>query len=236
MDKTTERLYQALRELKNLDNPSDIARALDTTPQRLKNWESRGISQQGLNEIQAAFGVSSTWLASGEGDMTISGVKKEITSNAKDLHPFRTWSENDPLPPEGYVSLPFLKESEFAGGVGSFENQDRNGFRLPFAKSTLWRKGINPDKAFCATLTGDSMAPLIPDGSTIGIDTGIEGIRDGQIYAFVQDGLFRVKYLYRLPDNRVRIRSENEARHSEETAAGESLHIIGRVFWWSVML
>ena len=52
MNETMTRLYQAARELKNIDGQSELARYLNVSPQVLKNWETRGISSKGL--IQAA--------------------------------------------------------------------------------------------------------------------------------------------------------------------------------------
>jgi len=106
-------------------------------------------------------------------------------------------------------------------------------FRLPFGKSTLRRLGVQIENVFCCTLEGDSMWPRIPDGATIAVDKGRNTIKDGDIYAFVQGGLYRVKYLYKLPGGRVRIRSQNEEEHPEETASLEDIQIVGRVFWVS---
>lgn len=151
-----------------------------------------------------------------------------------DIHRPMLWSNNTPLPKDDYVFAPFLKETELRGGDGSFEIPDYNGFRLPFGKATLHRKGIMPDNVICCTLTGDSMEPRIPEYATIAVDKGIENIRDGKIYAFQHGELFRVKYLSRLPGNKVRIRSENE-NYEDEIVDGEDIRIIGRVFWWSVL-
>lgn len=152
-----------------------------------------------------------------------------------DIHRPMLWSSNTPLPEDEYVFTPYLKESECRGGSGSFEIPDYNGFRLPFGKSTLHRKGIMPDNVFCCTLTGDSMEPRIPADAAIAVDTGIDSIKDGKIYAFQHDDSFRVKYLYRLPKGKVRIRSENEETYEDEIVDGEEIRVIGRVFWWSVL-
>ena len=154
--------------------------------------------------------------------------------DVSDIHRPMLWSNNTPLPEDEYIFTPFLKESEFTGGAGSFEIPDYNGFRLPFGKSTLYRKSIMPENVFCCTLNGDSMEPRIAENATIAIDTGVENIKDGKIYAFQHGDLFRVKYLFRLPNNVIRIHSENNI-YPDETVNGEEIRIIGRVFWWSVV-
>lgn len=232
MDKTMERLYEAAAE-KEVAGQSALARALGQTPQVVKNWEARGISKNGMLLAQKKLGVSAIWLETGQGEMYPQSTAPRI-NEITDIHRPMLWSSNTPLPEDDYVFTPFLKESECRGGDGSFEIPDYNGFRLPFGKSTLYRKGIMPDKVFCCTLTGNSMEPRIAEYATIAVDTGIENIRDGKIYAFQHDDLFRVKYLDRLPGNKVRIRSENED-YEDEIVSGEELRIIGRVFWWSVL-
>ena len=79
------------------------------------------------------------------------------------------------------------------------------------------------------------MEERIADGAAIAVDTGDNAIKDGKIYAFRHDDLFRVKYLSRLPGGRVKIKSHNEAAYPEEEASLEGIQVIGRVFWWSVL-
>jgi phage repressor protein C with HTH and peptisase S24 domain len=76
------------------------------------------------------------------------------------------------------------------------------------------------------------------DGATIGIDEGTKNIEDGEIYAFDQEGMLRVKYLYRLPGGGVRIRSENDDEFPDEVLTAEEfshIRMLGWVFWWSTV-
>ena len=229
MHETMTRLYQAARELKNIDGQSELARYLNVSPQVLKNWETRSISSKGLIQAANALEIDVRWLETGVGEMH----PRPIEANARPAPPLRFWSSNDPLPEEDYAFAPFLKDFAFIGGAGCEEGSDYNNFRLPFGKSTLRRLGVQIENVFCCTLEGDSMWPRIPDGATIAVDKGRNTIKDGDIYAFVQGGLYRVKYLYKLPGGRVRIRSQNEEEHPEETASLEDIQIVGRVFWVS---
>ncbi len=43
--------------------------------------------------------------------------------------------------------------------------------------------GVEPDKAICAPMIGNSMAEKIEDGSTIAIDRSLTQVVDGEIYA-----------------------------------------------------
>ncbi|HEZ9113894.1 TPA: helix-turn-helix transcriptional regulator, partial [Neisseria gonorrhoeae] len=154
---TVIRLFDAAKT-KGKNTPAETARLLNISQQTLKNWESRGISAKALPEVAQVLGVSETWLRTGEGSRTAPVlINPDLPHEVKDIHRPMMWSSNDPLPDDDYVFVPYLKESCFKGGAGAYEIPDYNGYRLPFGKSTLRRKGINPDNVFCCTLTGDSM-------------------------------------------------------------------------------
>lgn len=79
------------------------------------------------------------------------------------------------------------------------------------------------------------MEPVIPDGTTIGINKGDKSIKDGKIYAINHDGLLRVKILKKRPGNKVLIQSFNSLEYDDEEVNMEDINVIGRVFWWSVL-
>ncbi|ROV55641.1 helix-turn-helix transcriptional regulator [Neisseria chenwenguii] len=178
--------------------------------------------------IEKALGLPAGWL---DDDVQETAAKSSEISPAP---PLRFWAANDPLPQDDYAFVPFYKQIGFAGGTGTFEQSDDGGLQLPFGKATLWRKGISKENVFCCTLDGDSMESKIPDGTTLAVDKGATQIKDGKIYAFRHDDLYRVKYLYRLPGGKIRIKSENSF-YPDEIVNGEAVEIIGRVFWWSVL-
>lgn len=231
------RLIQRMKELDI--NGADITRATGATSAAITKWR-QGINAPTRYILQLAKLLQTTpeWLlygtpAKSEQPTQVAGNPKR-TSDVSNFGTFRLWSRNDPLPEDEYVHLPFRKEMEFKGGDGVVELEDYNGYTLPFAKATLLRYNVDLETAFCCTLTGDSMEPLIPDGATIGINPGETTIRDGKIYAFRHDDLFRVKRLYRHPGGMVRINSFNP-EYKDETVSLEEIVIIGHIFNWSVM-
>ncbi|MEI7002762.1 phage repressor protein [Pectobacterium parmentieri] len=150
------------------------------------------------------------------------------------------WDSNTALS-EDEVEVPFLRDIEFACGDGRIQDDDYNGFKLRFSKSTLRKVGANTDGSgvLCFPVTGDSMEPMIPDGTTVAVDTNNKRIVDGKIYAIAQEGggndkLKRIKQLYRKPGGIVVIHSFN--RDADEEAYESELEIIGRVFWYSVLI
>ncbi|HGO6308303.1 TPA: helix-turn-helix domain-containing protein, partial [Neisseria gonorrhoeae] len=90
---TMVRLYQAAKELKGIDGrgaQSEIARLLDASPQQIKNWESRGISSSGIIDVSKIFGVSASWLKTGQGEMRET-YQLPTKGDVRDIHEPRLW-------------------------------------------------------------------------------------------------------------------------------------------------
>lgn len=233
MDVKTARLYEAAEKLKGVSGQSNLARLLNVSPQVVKNWETRGVSASGLVNAAKVIGVSVAWVETGEGEMA---AIKQPESNALPLGKIDEWDNNTPLSDDD-CEAPLYKEIKLSAGNGFADDiEDYNGYKLRFSRNTLRKHGINPADVVCVMADGDSMEPVFPSGATLGIDTGSKNIRDGQIYAINHGGLLRTKILHKLPDNKVRIRSYNQAEYPDEEASLDDLSVIGRVFWWSVMV
>ncbi|CAI1820061.1 transcriptional regulator, y4mF family [Serratia fonticola] len=144
------------------------------------------------------------------------------------------WDDDTPLG-DDEVYIPFYKSIELAAGAGCSTNEDHNGYKLRFSKSTLRRYGAEPSNVISFPVRGDSMSPVIPHKSTVTVDRGHTTITDGGIYAIEHDELFRLKMLYRLPGRRVSLRSYNKDDFPDEETDLENIKIIGRVINWSVM-
>lgn len=202
--------------------------------------------------IARACGVSPFWLETGQGEM-LSESTPESTSGMENVTHLPThranefqivgdlsvWDSDTPLE-EDEVFVPLYKEVELSAGGGSTSIQEVPGRKVRFARSTLREAGVQPENAQAAQVSGNSMARLILPGATIGIDIGTTQIYDGDIYAIDHGGMLRVKYVYRLPNGGLRLRSENVEEHpdeifSAEEVAAEGIRIIGWVFWWSTV-
>lgn len=57
-----QRLYKFVRDEKRITGQTNVAVEMGESPQVLKNWESRGISQRGANQAQKKFGCDANWL------------------------------------------------------------------------------------------------------------------------------------------------------------------------------
>ncbi|MCQ9422702.1 XRE family transcriptional regulator [Pseudomonas sp. LJDD11] len=150
------------------------------------------------------------------------------------------WDNKTPLN-DDEVEVPLLKDVELSAGNGRYAEDQRTTTTLRFNKLTLRRQGIEPADVVCIAVSGNSMEPVLPHGSTVGVDQGKTGIKDGDIYAISHNEHLRVKLVYRLPGGAgIRLRSFNRDDHPDEEYSNEKIDsenilILGRVFWYSVM-
>lgn len=206
----------------------------------LEKGDSR--SSAYLVQIARACKVNADWLATGRGEMeatdNVSELRPKLAASGDDLvlHDTEITEGEEPLRHEE-VQLPYLREVEFAAGDGRTQVIENHGRSMTFSLPRLLKAGVQPSNAACATASGTSMEPTIADGSPIAIDRGCTHVIDGKIYALDHGGMLRIKRLYRLPLNRVRLVSDNSDEHPEEVCSmmgDEAPRILGRVFWWEV--
>ena len=223
---------------------SAIAKACGVSPSAVTQWlngETKAPTAERLLKLARATRVSYTWLIDGKGSMQAAddvtvvagGPRRGIEGNAE-LVGHEIIEGDEPLRPDE-VMLPMFREVEFSAGDGCTQVIENHGAEERFSLPRLSRAGVQPDNAALAIAKGDSMMPAITDGATIGIDKGCRGIIDGKVYALDHDGMLRVKRLYRMPLNRVRVVSENSEEYPEEVynlADPDAPRILGRVFWW----
>lgn len=211
-------------------NQRELAKAIGITQPSLSELE-RGESRSSayLIQIASVCRVDATWLATGNGEMlpslvdsNIEMLDTEIIEGNEPLRSDETW-------------LPMLREVEFAAGNGSTQVIENHGAQERFSLPRLSRAGVQPQNAALAVARGDSMMPVIHDGATLGIDKGCKTVIDGKIFVLDHAGMLRVKRLYRLPLNRVRVVSDNHIEYPEEVyslADPDAPIILGKVFWW----
>lgn len=242
-DTFADRLNLAMKE--RGFNQATLAEAIGIKqPSVWKMTTGKTQNPRKLFELSKVLNVRPEWLSKGEEPMHGEGMKP--------LHPDSTippesewgtvdsWDDTTALSKDE-VEVPFLKDIEFACGDGRIQSEDHNGFKLRFSKSTLRKVGANTDGSgvLCFPATGDSMEPIIPHGTTVAVDTNNKRIIDGKLYAIAQEGggndkLKRIKQLYRKPGGQIVIHSFN--RDADEEAYEAEVEIIGRVFWYSVLL
>lgn len=189
-------------------------------------------SSRYLITIAKCCGVDPFWLQTGNGIMNNIGN----TDHIEIIGGIEPWDDNTPLD-DDEIEIPLIKEVELGAGSGSFNfSEFKTNKKLRFSKTELIKQGVNFPSSICVTVSGNSMEPFIQDGSIVGIDTSKTNIVDGKIYAVViENELARIKQLYRLPNNRVRLRSFNRDEYEDEEYSLEDIRVVGKLFWSSVM-
>lgn len=209
---------------------AELATRVKTSQQAIQQLEDGKTKRpRYLPELSIVLGRSIKWLVTGSED------ESDVLPPESEWGTVDAWDKNTPLP-DDEVEVPFLKDIEFACGDGRIASEDYNGFKLRFSKATLRRVGANTDGSgvLCFPATGDSMEPIIPDGSTVAIDTTNKKIIDGELYAINQGELKRIKQLYRRPGGKLLIRSINRD-YDDEEAHESDVEVIGFVFWYAVL-
>ncbi|MCG6229748.1 MULTISPECIES: XRE family transcriptional regulator [Vibrio] len=226
-----------LRESKNISQRA-LATKCGWGPSRISNYESgiRSISLDDAEIISNALRIDPQELLFGTPSSS-----ENLKGNAEILGNMQVWDSNTPLS-DDEVAIPFLSDVQLSAGNGFICDIERDsGFRLRFAKSTLRRYNVEAKDALCVSVTGNSMEPVLPDGSTVGIDCGNKTLVDGKIFAINHNGELFIKKLYRLPGGGLRIYSFNELEYppreyTEAQVLEQRITIVGRVFWYSVLL
>ncbi|WP_341232404.1 helix-turn-helix transcriptional regulator [uncultured Methylophaga sp.] len=168
-------------------------------------------------------------------DLLHYGIKPQ--SNATFEAGVDSWEAGTPLG-EDEIELPFYSEVQLAAGNGFVCDEERITKKLRFSKETLRKSGVDISHAVCVKVEGLSMLPVLPSGSTVGIDASKKTIHDGDMYAINHKGELRVKLLYNMPGSGVRVRSFNRDEFPDEHYSNideAEIHVIGRVFWYSVL-
>lgn len=198
-------------------------------------------SERLANQIAAMVGFADAMVAkAAKRQQAEVADEREDISNATMLGPISAWDDETPLD-DDEVYVPFLKEVELSAGSGRTVIEKSSTRKLRFGKMTLRNQGVQFDQAVCVTVHGNSMEPVLPDGSTVGVDKASTAVKDGKMYAIDHGGELRVKTLYRMPGGGLRFRSFNQDEHPDEEYTADDLKekniiVLGKVFWYSVLL
>lgn len=224
-----ERIKQA-RLAAGLTQPY-IAQKLAISKAAVSKWEKGDNVPKDLDRLAKILQVNTEWLRTGKGAQKPSGVPIADVNKI----PVDDWDDSTPLDSDE-VEVPYYKSIELAAGSGSTIDNDYDGYKLRFGKRFFRRKGVQKENVLCFPARGNSMEPVIPNGATVSVDTAKKEIIDGDIYAICQDGLYRLKRLYLIPNHKLRINSFNSDEHPDEIAELKDVEIIGRVFHCSFEL
>lgn len=218
-------------------NEADLARKSGVpqpTVHRILKGESRSPRYDSVRALSKALGVTPESLLSGSQPVAI--APQAPIEYVDQVGQVLEWDDQTPME-DDEVAIPFRQEIELAAGPGALQAQEAEPPpTLRFGKRSLRRYGVNASNACCVKVRGNSMEPVLPDGSTVAVNQADQTVVDGKMYALMHDGMLRVKTLYRLPGGGLRLRSFNRDEHPDEEYTAHELvekniSILGRVFW-----
>lgn len=101
---SAQRLYAAATQIKAVNGQSAVARLLNVSPQVMRNWELRGVSEKGALAAQGELGIDANWLLTGDGVMLKGAANTPVThrveeptaANRAEVNwPFRSFDEGE---------------------------------------------------------------------------------------------------------------------------------------------
>lgn len=215
-----KRLYEAAEALRGLKGQSEVARALNASPQTINNWEARGMSKAGMLNAQSVIGCSATWLASGEGQMTLGPIGAgQMRVVAVDQH--------DP----DFIQIPMVK-LRLQAGVSGFQTEMDKDEDLTLGVRRTWvdRSGFHPASLVAIQVRGESMEPSLYEDDIVVINTADKRPVDGAVYAINYEGEAIIKRLAR-DAGEWWLTSDNpdQRKHHRKLCRGDACIIIGRI-------
>lgn len=199
MHESMERLYRAAKELKGITGQSAVAAFLNFSPQRVKNWEERGVSNQGAVTAEERIGCSSAWVKHGRGSM-VAGAPPYLRGELPSVHRIEEALASYSLETNANAQVTLVPVVAFQGVDMSRGNNDdalKRGIRL-----WLTVPGELSNQAKVTTMPDDSMHPEIHPGEYIAFDPLVQADTGDTVLIADQYGGMWIRKFRPLPGGR----------------------------------
>lgn len=167
MHETMKRLYLAAKDIHAIDGQSAVARKMNLSPQRLNNWEARGMSKNGMLIAEQTVGCSALWLETGVGNMRASTSLSPL-SNTQEASNKAEFDVNIKHAAFGMRPIPVISYIQ-AGRLSEISD--------PYAPGDGFATEICDDDlgpaSFALEIEGESMLPDFRPGDRIVIDPNV---------------------------------------------------------------
>ncbi|WP_047537350.1 XRE family transcriptional regulator [Pseudomonas sp. 11/12A] len=236
---------------------SELAEKVGIAQTAISQLESgKTLRSSYLIQIAQECGVNSLWLQTGDGDMLSSEDPQALWAATIDELVHGEHEEDAPLnnavrkriealqaaskfaPSNSLLTaeIPYLIEFDDPLDTNRTVVEISATAQLHLNDEILEKQGVKPEHVVAVAISGNSMSPVLHDGSTVVAHTQETLVVDGKMYVLDHGGQIRVKALYRLPGGGIRVRSYNLSEHPDETYSASEIaeariRIIGRVFW-----
>lgn len=150
MHEQMKRLYEAAKVLKHVCGQSELARLFNVSPQTIHNWQSRGISKQGMLKAQELVGCSASWLETGMGQMSLVLASSIVVGN--------------------HNRIPLITSEQ----VVRFSRTFRSSALLQEPCEWLFTHLSLSTRSFAMKTSGSAMAPEFGEGDWIIVDPMLE--------------------------------------------------------------
>ncbi|MFA1562808.1 XRE family transcriptional regulator [Aliivibrio fischeri] len=200
------------RKLKGLTQEG-LAHQMGTTKAAVSRWETdrNAVAANKLQLLADILSVDAEWILTGKSP----GIESS-------LNDFVFWAKLYP---------------DICTVVGNGSVKYDKKLELIPIPSRFVKYQNDKSQIYCVAVKGDSMSPVLYDGSIIAVNPANKCIKDGRMYLIQQNDLLRVKIVHQLPDKLI-FRSynkdfEDEKYNLKDTAIRSSMRILGEVFWYS---
>lgn len=120
-------------------------------------------------------------------------------------------------------------EVRASAGPGNHVYDEEVARTFAFRRDWLKRRGLKEECLAIVSVQGDSMSGRLEDGDLVLLDISDVEVRSGKAYVVRIDGELVVKYLQRLPGDRLQLSSANQNYPPFTVDASNSVEIVGRV-------
>lgn len=136
---------------------------------------------------------------------------------------------------EEFVMVPHANVTVSAGHGAAIVYEDGQRSSLSFRRDYLRRQGVSEKNAVVVDVAGQSMEPLIDDGSVLLVNRAHQEITNGLVYAFRFDGELFIKKMFKVADEYI-AQSENPDKDEYpdmhiHPGDEEDFEMIGRAIW-----
>lgn len=183
--------------------------------QLANGWKS--INDEIAQKIERALGL-------GPGGLDLASIRGGVYA----------WSHQDELPGE-HVMIRRIDAQVSNGDGNRVDEAPEKGQPLAFRREWVEARGYRPEALASLTCKGDSMEPVLLDGSSIVVNTADRTIQDGKMYVLRYDDEIRTKILSRRPGGGLTIASYNPQYQSFHLTPEEAewVEILGKVVWYA---